>query len=221
MLAVVVALADFEGQPTLEFLQGQTGALFGLARLAATRRVAGGARQTLQPLHQRAIHALDVAAIVRAADRPMDELDAVLSAALAKGAAAELSRVVQVQPLRQAGHRPVDLQPEVSQPGRLGLDDATDQEGHGAGTGPLHADEEGRDRARGQIDGHRQPGPADDLAGEAVDDQDVGLGVVDLHDLQRPARSEAAGHDCSAWERGQMLEFLAAVRTQPARHRVA
>lgn len=24
-----------------------------------------------------------------------------------------------------------------------------------------------------------------------------------------------------AWERGQMLEFLAAVRTQPARHRVA
>ena len=75
--------------------------------------------------------------------------------------------------------------------------------------------------ARGQIDGHRQPGAADDLASEAVDDEDVGLGVVDLHDLQRPVRSEAAGRDCSAWERGQMLEFLAAVRTQPARHRVA
>ena len=141
MLAMVVALADFEGQPTLEFLQGQTGALFGLARLAAARRVAGGAGQTLQPLHQRAVHALDVAAIVRAADRPVVELDAVLSAAQAKGTAAELGRVVQVQPLRQAGHRPVDLQPQVSQPGRLGLDDAADQEGHGASTGPLHADD--------------------------------------------------------------------------------
>ena len=74
----------------------------------------------------------------------------------------------------------------------LGLDDAAEQERDGRRTGPLQADEEAGYGAGGQVYRHRHPRPSDDAPGKAIDDQHVGQGVVDLHDLQGPGRAEAA-----------------------------
>ena len=107
----------------------------------------------------------------------------------------ELGGVVHVQPLGDAAHRPVQVQLEVRQPVALGQHDAADQQRHGRRVGALHADEEAHAAAGGQVDGQRQPRPADVAPGETVDDEDVGLGVVDLDDLQWAGGAEAAGGD--------------------------
>ena len=66
--AVVIALAYFQGQPSFELLERERSAIGTLARLAADGGVARRPRQSLQALHERAVHALDMPAELGSSD---------------------------------------------------------------------------------------------------------------------------------------------------------
>jgi hypothetical protein len=185
VLAVVVALCDLQHEPALELRQRHRRALLRLTLLATLGRVARGAGQAPEPLHERAVEALHVAAEVRPAHRAVRQLDAVLGAARAQRAALELRGVVQVQAARHAVHRPVGLDAERLQPRRFGQHHARDQQRDDGGVGPLQRHVKAHDTARGHVDGQRDPWTADGLAQLLVHDDEVGLGMVDLHQFQR------------------------------------
>jgi hypothetical protein len=109
MLAVVVTLRDLHRQPALELRQGERGLLLGpAAGLAALGRVARGTGQAPQPFHERAVHALDMAAELRTAHRAVHQLYAVLGAARAQCPAMQVDRHRKPRPPQRAAAPVVD-----------------------------------------------------------------------------------------------------------------
>ena len=86
-------------------------------------------------------------------------------------------------------------QTDTGQPGRLGKHDARKQQGHRGRIGPLHRNAEPQDGAGRHVDGHRHPGTAQCSALNLVDDEKIGLGVVDLHEFQRPVGNQMTWRD--------------------------
>jgi hypothetical protein len=63
---------------------------------------------------------------------------------------------------------------------------------------------ETRHHAGHDIDGKRDPGPSHGLAGHLINDDDINLRVVDLHDLQRPCDLVLPG-SCNASAKQALL----------------
>jgi hypothetical protein len=109
MLTAVIALADLNREPALEFAQGHYCPLLGIAVLALGNRRAGRSRQDLQATHEGSDQSFGVAAEVRPARWPAGQFDTdtELLAASAERPAVKLRGVVQVQtPGQPAGHEP-------------------------------------------------------------------------------------------------------------------
>ena len=81
--------------------------------------------------------------------------------------------------------------------------------------------EGGGDASGGDVDGHRQPGATDGATEPFIDHLDIGLGVVDLDDLQRRRGYEVAKRYLGASFVGQQRSLGIAMLDKPTRNRVA
>ena len=81
--------------------------------------------------------------------------------------------------------------------------------------------EGGGDAPSGDVDGHRQSGATDGATEPVIDHLDIGLGVVDLQDLQRRRGNEVAGRYLGARFVGQQRSLGIAMLDKPTRNRVA
>ena len=72
--------------------------------------------------------------------------------------------------------------------------DPADQQRNGGSVGPVHADVNRNYAARCEIDCYRQPRSSKSLARPTIDNKNVRLSVIHLHDVERMRSTECAGH---------------------------
>ena len=103
----------------------------------------------------------------------------------------EFRAVVEMQRLRHAVHRPRQVQSVPGEPLRLRQHALRDRDGDAGGRRCVERQRETRNRPREDVKEQGQPGPPKDGARRIVDELDVHLGVIDLHDGKRVTRPQA------------------------------
>ena len=186
MDALVIVAGDLPGDPSLQLRQRHPCRRGGLIAAPVGGIAERRSRQHVHRAHRGADQALDVAAKMRHGDRSPLHLDAVIAAGPLEGTAAEIGAVVDMQGLGQAGGRPGRVNATLGQPAGLVVDGVQETEADRGARRRLHGQMEARHHAGHHVNGQRDPRPSSGLAVGLVDDDDIDLCVVDLHDLKRP-----------------------------------
>lgn len=84
----------------------------------------------------------------------------------------------------------VRLTPSFSS--HLGQHNSCEQQGNGRCAWAIHADVEAHHAARRNVDGGRKPWSTERTAQKIIDYEKVGLGMVDLHDVERIADNKVS-----------------------------
>ncbi len=192
MHLVVVGAEHLQHQDALELPERQHRRRLGVV-VAARRHVGrGGAGQRMHTAHQGSHQPLDVPPEVRRRRRAVVDADAVLLAAALERLGVELAAIVHMDHLRQAVHRPGEVDVVRAEPVRLRQHRLRDRQRRRRGARGVERQVEAQHRAGMDVQRQRQPGAADAGAGHVIHQHEVHLGVVDLDHLQRPLRPQAA-----------------------------
>ena len=203
---IAVIPDHFQRQPSLQLVEGQRGVLGGVvvAKLGHVRK--RRAREQMRGAHHRADQPLDMAAVVRPRHRAINQSNTMLIAAALERARLELLGVVEMERLGNPGDRPFGGDAQPRQPRLLRQDQMLDGQRHGSRRRRLERDIEPRHHAARHIDRQGQPRSPDGLAMHGVDHEHVDLGMIDLHDFERMARTVFA-HDRREARAGGLRSF--------------
>ncbi|EKS71794.1 hypothetical protein BURK_008146 [Burkholderia sp. SJ98] len=95
-------------------------------------------------------------------------------------------------------HWPFSLNAELVKPFCFGQHNSREQQGNGRRARAVHADVEAHHAARRHVDGERKPWPSQWTARKIIDHEKVGLGMVNLHDVERVADDKVSGRRIGA-----------------------
>ncbi len=148
----------------------------------------------MDPLHERADQPFDVTPEMGAARRSKLEAKAVVIAASSQCLPCEIRATIDVHAIGYAPDGPLRLDLALNKPGLFGKHRVCDAQGDGHFRGFVEGQVHPPNHAIGHIGRHRNPGSADRSTVLFVDDKQIDLGMIDLHDIQGIVNHERSAH---------------------------
>jgi len=197
-----------QGEPPLQFAQGQGRLVFGIVFTALVGIGECRSRQfVMDHLHGRPDDPLHDAAVVRQIGWAIRQADAMLVATTAQGLAFKLGRIVQVELQGLAAHRPVHIRPQPFQPGALVADGMCKAKAYRHRRRRFQRHHHPHHAARTHINGQGKEGSANRLSITLVHHDQVNHGVVDLNLFKR--------HGHGWWRSADTLQLAGRFPTSP------
>ena len=193
MNASLVYSGDFHGEPTLEFSQRENRAFLGRVAFSSFRVAESRARKYVNGSHHGADQPLNVTAKAWRRRRTVDELDPVFAAGGFQCSGVKFWAVVAMQDGRQSRDRPWMFNAALLQPRGLVVNRVQEAEAHRRAAGRIERQVKAGDHSCADIDRDRQVGATDRQSCFFIDDDQIDNRMIDLPNVVRPFRVEAAG----------------------------
>ena len=209
--ASLVYSGDFHCEPTLKFAQRENRAFFGRVAFSSFRIAESCARKDVNRSHHGADQPLNVTAEAGRRRRTVDELDPVLAAGGFQCSGVKFRAVVAMQDGRQARDRPWMFNAALLQPRGLVVNRVQEAEAHRRAAGRIERQVKACDHSCADIDRERQKGATDRQSCFFIDDDQIDDRMIDLPNVVRPFRVEAAGargHLAPSSRSSQKIEFV-------------
>ena len=180
-----VVARDFQRDPALQLVERHRRARPRVIVAAMLDIAERRSRQEMNRAHHRADQALDMAAIVRRGDGPVDKGNPIFLSAPPQSMREKILAVVDVNRVGKSGRRPIRVDVADREPSLLRQRQMLDCQRDGYSRGGLEGEMKSGDHAARDVDRQRQPWPLDGRAIDGIHDDQIHHRMIDLHDLER------------------------------------